>query len=197
MERKKPIEKRFINTVPELRQTGGEDGLPDIVGYPAVFNRESEDLGGFIEIIEPGAFGRALRTSPDVVAVKNHNYDLLFGRRGVNMKLYEDDKGLKMEVTPVETANYRGTVEDIGAGLLTAQSFGFRVAKDEWENLEDGTARRIILEVAELYDVSVVAMPAYPDTSVALRRLEVAAAEHKRFPRRKIKLSLNAKILGG
>jgi len=179
-----------------LRQSGeGEDGLPEIVGYPAVFNRESEDLGGFVEIIAPGAFASALRTSPDVVALKNHNYDLVFGRRGVNMKLYEDEKGLKMEVTPVDTAIYRGAVEDIGAGLLTAQSFGFRVAKDEWEQLDNGTARRVVTEVAELFDVSVVPMPAYPDTSVALRRLELVTAKNKTFPRRKVKLNLNLKSI--
>ena len=194
---RKDIEKRFFAAKPELRQADGSDGaLPDIVGYPAVFNRESEDLGGFIEIIEPGAFARALRNSPDVVALKNHNYDLIFGRRGVNMVLTEDDKGLRMDVSPVDTAMYRGVVEDIGADLLTAQSFGFRVARDEWENLQDGTARRIILEFEELYDVSVVAMPAYPDTSVALRRLDLAVAQNiKTFPRRKIKLALNERML--
>ena len=43
-----------------------DDGGPLIVGHGAVFNSESVDLGGWREVIAPGAFKRTLRNNPDV-----------------------------------------------------------------------------------------------------------------------------------
>jgi hypothetical protein len=43
------------------------------VGYAAVFNKPSHDLGGFREVIKPGAFKRTLADSAHVVALNNHN----------------------------------------------------------------------------------------------------------------------------
>ena len=47
----------------------------------------------------------------------------------------------------------------------------FRTARDRWEEEKDGTILRTILEVEELFDVSPVTYPAYPDTTVAVRSL--------------------------
>ncbi len=43
----------------ELR-AGGDQKSPRLVGHAAVFNSQSQDLGGFVEIIRPGAFTRSL-----------------------------------------------------------------------------------------------------------------------------------------
>lgn len=141
-----------------------EDGTVRICGYAAVFNKDSEDLG-FIERIEPGAFKKALKKS-DVRALFNHDANLIIGRTGVNLRLKEDDKGLYMEVDPIDTATYRMVAENIRAGLVTQQSFAFTVAAQEWDG--DYTLRTI-KEVDQIFDVSPVTYPAYPDTSVALR----------------------------
>jgi len=45
----------------DLRATRGS-----LVGYAAVFNVPSKDLGGFIEKVKPGAFARVLREGVDV-----------------------------------------------------------------------------------------------------------------------------------
>ena len=54
----------------ELREEG--EGMT-FVGYAAKFNSPSEDLGGFVETIEPGAFRRSLRSRNDVKLLVNHD----------------------------------------------------------------------------------------------------------------------------
>lgn len=141
-----------------------EDGTQNISGYAAVFNKDSEDMG-FIERIKPGAFKNALKKS-DVRALFNHDPNLIIGRSGVNLSLKEDKKGLFMEVSPLATATYRMVAENISAGLVTQQSFAFMVEEDEWD---EDFRQRTIKKVSEVFDVSPVTYPAYPDTSVALR----------------------------
>jgi hypothetical protein len=68
----------------------------------------------------------------------------------------------------------------IKRGDIREQSFGFIIAEngDTWDNLDekkkDKPVTRTITEVDELFDVSPVTFPAYPDTSVALRSMEKA-----------------------
>jgi len=146
-----------------------------ITGYPIVYSRDSEDMG-FIEQIAPGAAKNALERS-DIRALKNHDPNLIYGRQGVNLTFSEDEKGLKYTATPIDTRQYREVAEEVKAGLLTGQSFGFTVLSDEWSDLESDHPKRTITEIGEIFDVSVVTYPAYPDTTVALRSLDAAKAE--------------------
>ena len=146
-----------------------EDGTAKIAGYAAVFNKDSEDMG-FIERIKPGAFKSALKKS-DVRALFNHDPNLIIGRSGVNLSLKEDKKGLWMEVSPIPTDTYRMVAENIASGLVTQQSFAFTVSEDEWD---EDFATRTIKKIDQVFDVSAVTYPAYPDTSVALRSKDAA-----------------------
>ena len=64
-------ETRYIHGDVEVRQD--EEGRDTIVGYAAVFNTFSEDLGGFREIVRPGAFTAALSEGQDVRGLFNHD----------------------------------------------------------------------------------------------------------------------------
>ena len=77
-------------------------------------------------------------------------------------------------------SNFRDVAEEVRVGLLTGQSFGFTVEKDEWRDLETDHPTRTITEIGEIYDVGPVAYPAYPDTSVALRLLDAARASEEK-----------------
>lgn len=151
-----------------------DDSLPKIEGYAAVFNKDSEDMG-FIERIAPGAFKKALKIS-DVRALFNHDSNIILGRTTAGtLELKEDKNGLFMSVTPPDTQLIRDMVlSPIERGDITQQSFGFTVKADEWKNLDDDkeTPVRTITEIRELFDVSPVTYPAYPDTAVALRSLD-------------------------
>lgn len=145
---------------------------PRIKGYPAVFNRESVDFGWFKEVIREGAFAKSLKEQPDVRALLDHNTGTIIGRtKAKNLELKEDSTGLSMVLTPIDTEDGRKAVEWVRSGVVDGMSIGFRVMEDRW-SIRDGKNFREILEI-RLYEVSLVAFPAYPDTSAAIRAGEM------------------------
>ncbi|MDP6709416.1 MAG: HK97 family phage prohead protease [Alphaproteobacteria bacterium] len=183
----KDLERRNFEVAIEVRADEGED--PVIVGHAAVFNQLSVDLGGFREKIAPGAFSKAI--GGDVRALFNHDPNLILGRSvAKTLRLAEDSTGLAVEIDPPATATARHVVEAMRRGDVSQMSFGFRTIKDEWTRGEPGEPSiRTLLEV-ELFDVSPVTFPAYPQTDVAVRSLETwrasdadAGEGHERFRR--------------
>lgn len=152
----------------EVRINGGEaDSSPKIIGYAAVFNKLSEDLGGFRELIAPGAFKKTIQEA-DVRALVDHDPSRILGRtKSGTLGLSEDETGLLAEIEPPNTTVGRDILESLKRGDVSGMSFGFRTIKDRWKT-NNGQNIRTLLEVA-LYDVSIVTYPAYPDTSVAMR----------------------------
>lgn len=143
-----------------------------ITGYAAVFNRLSENLGGFVEKIAPGAFKKAIKKS-DARALFNHDSNIVLGRQSAGtLILKEDDVGLHMTIDPPDTQFARDLVVSIERGDIQEQSFGFTVKADSWEDMDKDIAVRTLEEIDQLYDVSPVTYPAYPDTTVAVRSLE-------------------------
>lgn len=162
------MERRTV-TGHELRLVVSEDGEPArIVGHAAVFNQWSQDLGGFRERIAPGAFTRTLGEA-DVRALWNHDPNYVLGRnRAETLALREDDEGLAFEVLPPETVWANDLLVSMRRGDVDQMSFGFRTVRDNWLQDSDGNISRELLEV-ELFDVSVVTFPAYPQTSAQVR----------------------------
>lgn len=161
----------------EVRVVRAEGQPPRIVGYAAVFNKPSLDLGGWRETIRPGAFRKVLEAGPDVRALVDHDPTRILARSAAQtLMLREDDKGLYVEILPADTQVGRDILTSIERGDVTGMSFSFRTQTDDW-HMEDGEPMRELLEVAELYDVGPVTFPAYPDTQVAVRSLEGWKAE--------------------
>ncbi len=162
-------ERRVVNTPVTVEKR--EDGsIKSIVGYPIVYEKDSEDMG-FIETVAKGAAGSALGRS-DIRGLKNHDPSLIFARDGVNLKLSEDEHGIRYEATPIDTHNFREVAKEVDLGLLDGQSFGFTILSDKWDDLDKETPRRTITEIGVIFDVGPVTYPAYPDTTVALRSLD-------------------------
>jgi len=175
------LERRCLafDDVPEAELTieTRANGTQVLVGYAAVYNRHSLPLreGGsaFREIILPGAFDKILsrqRGRQDVVALLNHNSDLILGRTSSGtLELTTDEKGLRYVVTPPDTQVGRDTLELVRRRDLKGSSFAFAVdAKGErWTSDDEGPVREI-RDVSLLADVSVVLTPAYPASSVSV-----------------------------
>jgi len=166
MERHPDLEERSVKGVVEL------DGGDRLVGYAAKFGTRSQDLGGFVETIAPGAFSKAIGDGQDVVAYWNHNRDAILGRVSAGtVRLSQDDVGLRYEVDLPDTTAGRDVAVSVARGDIRHSSFAFRAIDDEWDTLDDGTPLRT-LHAVQLYDVSPVSEPAYLDTTAALRSLE-------------------------
>lgn len=162
------MEKEYRVFPLELRVS---DDKKKIRGYAAVFNQWSEDLGGFREKIRPGAFSKTIKEA-DVRALFNHDPNYVLGRnKAGTLRLTEDDKGLEIEVDPPETQWARDLLISIDRGDINQMSFGFSTVKDEWGG-DKGEATRELVEV-KLFDVSPVTYPAYPQTVVGVRSVEM------------------------
>lgn len=139
-----------------------------VKGYAALFNSTTEIWPGFFETIAPGAFRNAIPKS-DIRLLFNHDEDIVMGRQSPGrsnntLTVREDDKGLPFECT---LGDARGDVlEMLSRGDVDQCSFAFKIKTAEWTDHEDGSVTRTIMEVAELYDVSIVTYPAYQDTMV-------------------------------
>jgi hypothetical protein len=167
-------EVRSLNEVVEQRAYDGElkaavEGRT-VEGYASVFNSMSEDLGGFREIILPGAFSNVLDN--DVRALYNHDSNYLLARTtSGTLELKEDDKGLYYRFEMPNTSYGNDMLELFRRGDLSQSSFGFTVEKDSWR-MEEGQHVRYIERVGSLFDVSPVVFPAYASASSGLRSAE-------------------------
>ena len=169
---------------PALELRAENEGAIKIRGHAAVFNSFSENLGGFRERIMPGAFDRALAKS-DVRALWNHEPLYVLGRQSAKtLSLTVDERGLHIENDPPDTQWARDLLVSIQRGDVREMSFGFTVAQggDKWETGADGIQIRTITEFEQIYDISAVTFPAYPQTDVALRGLEAFLSGERSFP---------------
>lgn len=149
-----------------------------LTGHAAVFDAWSDELhtleGTFRERIAPGAFRDVLEGGADVRALFNHDTNFVLGRtKAGTLALAEDDQGLRVWARVARTNWARDLRASMQRGDIDQMSFAFTVAEDEWD-MDGDAIERTILRVGDLYDVSVVTHPAYPQTDAALRELRAA-----------------------
>ena len=176
-------EKRTLATTAmplEVREL--PDGQVGLAGYAAVFNSPSLDMG-FIERIAPGAFKRSLAMDGDVRLLVEHDGVAIGRTKSGTLSVFEDERGLRIDAR-VDPANPKvaEVVSAIRRGDLDGMSFGFRTIKDSWN--ETRTER--VLEELQLFEVSLVSFPAYPQTAVAARSEQAAEQEADVSARRRM-----------
>jgi len=152
----------------EFRMENVEHNGNVIRGYAAIYNSDSEWMGGFYEQIEMGAFDDVMDN--DVRAYLNHDENLLLGRvSSGTLRIGTDKRGLFYEVDLPNTTYANDLVELMKRGDINQSSFAFLIGEDRWEQ-RDGKTYRIISKVSRLLDVSPVAQPAYPEATSELKR---------------------------
>lgn len=165
----RPSETRALRGVVEVR---GKDSRA-IGGYALKFNTYSQNLGGFVERIDPKALSKSEGDGwPGVMARWNHDDAYLLGTTEAGtLRLALDGVGVDYEVDVPESR--ADLFELVARGDVKRSSFAFRTIADEWGLTPDGFPERTLLSIS-LVDVAPVNTPAYMDTSSGLRSLAEA-----------------------
>jgi HK97 family phage prohead protease len=146
------------------------DGKLTAVGYAAVFNSFSQNLGGFVEQVAPGAFTRTVGQG-NVVALFNHDPNWPLGRMSNGtLRLKEDDVGLAYEIDLPDDEQGRSVARMLQRRDVIGSSFGFRTIESEPGETDQGFPL-VTLTQLSLRDVGPVTFPAYTDTEASLRCL--------------------------
>ncbi len=177
-----------VRSVPlEIRMDDADGGIV-LRGSAAVFDQQSVDLGGFVEVIKPGFFRDVLEG--DTAALWNHRTDFVLGRTTASppsLSLRESESALEVEIRPADNARNRDwIVTPIERGEIRHMSFAFRTAPegDSWSELPDGRLLRTLLPggCIDLSDVSPVTRPAYQGTDIGLRSLKAWRGDRPKAP---------------
>ncbi len=148
-------------------------------GIAAAYNTKSSNLGGFVEMIAPGAFASALRGNADVKCLFNHDANAILGRvKNGTLKLTDSPEGLRY-VCQLDKSNqaHQSLYASIKRGDVDECSFAFTVPDggDDWNSgsVLDSDGNSCVLRIlrnVSLIDVSAVVYPAYPNgTAVGAR----------------------------
>lgn len=199
----KTINKREIFTSSQLRlrEIDGKEESRIITGYAILFDVPSaplyEDEEEVIrEVIAPEAISKELLDKSDIKMTMFHDRQLLLARsnKGSGTLSYGiDDKGVYFEFEAPDTADGDKAIELVKRGDIAGCSFAFSTRYYDRAFVEESVVHGDKVEVTyrvkvitDIYDFTLAADPAYPDTSVEAR--EIVDALHQRQQREKEKI---------
>ena len=155
----------------EVRAEENEQHGTFITGTPIVFEKET-DLGWCAEKIARGALdGTDLK---DVRFLVGHNTSMIPLARSRNnnenstMQMTVDENGMNIRVNldTENNAEARALYSAVKRGDMTGMSFMFTVDSDSWTDTDTDYPKRMIRSISRVLEVSAVAFPAYPGTSI-------------------------------
>ena len=173
----------------ELREDEAEKMI--LEGYAIVFDEETligDEKNGFIESISRSALNET--NLKDVPMKYNHNDSFLIIARTRNksLTLTVDEKGLKVRAELLDTESNKDIYKMVKAGLLDKMSFAFTVSGQKIDRSGE-IPKRTITGIDRLFDVSIVDLPAYEQTSIAASRsLALVETELKAMDLEKAKI---------
>ncbi len=178
---------RSIQTQFKIKRAENSQDGKFIEGYFSLYGIKTELWQGAFEVIEPGAFDRAV-AEDDVRALINHDTTLVLGRtKASTLELRSDNTGLwgriHINENDTEAMNLYYRVE---RGDVDQCSFGFNIIREETEWLEDGSVTWHIKEI-KLFEVSPCTFPQYKETSISARKVDFEEILKRKLSLRKEK----------
>lgn len=157
------------------------DGLT-LEGYAAVFNSPAEirDLSGeYDEVIMPGAFARTIKARMPALMF-NHGKNALWQNMPIGRieELREDERGLFVRAKLTDNWLIHPIRDAIRDGAIKGMSFRFSVPDGKATKTRQANGRNLVrIREVKLVELGPVAMPAYSETSVAVRSLVDAGTD--------------------
>lgn len=165
-----------------------EEGMI-VEGYATTFNEKyllwEEDGYEVWEQVDSRAFDET--DMSDVIMQYNHEGRVFARLSNGTLELDADEHGLKVRADLGGTEIGRQLYEEIKGGYTNKMSFGFTVKTDDVENKKEDAKTvitRTITDIAKLYDVSAVSIPANDGTTISARSFSdgvIAEAEAERM----------------
>ena len=155
----------------ECRAEENEQHGTFITGTPIVFD-QATDMGWYQETIARGALDST--DLKDVRFLVGHNTGMIPLARSRNnnenstMQMTVDENGMniRVDLDTENNAEARALYSAVKRGDMTGMSFMFTVDKDSWTDTDTDYPKRLIRSISRVLEVSAVAFPAYPGTSI-------------------------------
>lgn len=164
----------------ELRRSA--DGTTRLRGsFP--YGAETELAPRRRETVAPRAFASRIDAGEDVHLLIQHDWDRpLASRASGTLEMEDGEDALRFEATLSAELRSAPFVQDflggLEAGLIRGLSPGFRIANTPGaeEVRSEGDVLRRTIRAAELFELSAVTLPAYPEAQVEARCWQPAPA---------------------
>ena len=166
----------------KLRERDDNEELR-IEGYFVVYDDETMLWEGVYEKIDRNAFEGEL--DKDIRALAGHDREKVLGRvKNNTLTLRSDEKGLWGSILiNKDDPEAFSLYQKVKRGDIDQCSFGFIPTEEERESRSNGEL--FIVKRCKLIEVSVVAFPAYENTSVSARKKAFEEEENKKSVMRK------------
>lgn len=163
----------------EVRAEQNEQHGHFLTGVPIVYDIRT-DIGWYDEIIARGALDHT--DLKDVRFLIGHDYDMVPLARSRNnnenstMQMSVTDRGMEIRVDldTENNADSKKLYSAVQRGDISGMSFTFVVDGDAWDDIDSDHPTRTIRSIKRVYEVSAVAFPAYPQTSLEARSSDAA-----------------------
>jgi HK97 family phage prohead protease len=146
--------RQLVREISQVRSSE-KDGKRYLEGYATEFEVETK-LGrgdwAWTEVVKRGAFTTSLAEQPSIKLLHSHD-----GKVTGTLELREDERGLWFRAEIPDTQEGRDLITQVERGDLDGMSFGFDIIRETW----DENKRASEIEEVRLYEISVVAFPAY------------------------------------
>ena len=184
----KPNERQYRQMSVVLRSLDGGEGREKriesdyyVEGYASTFNdpyvlyEDPWDGTASREVISPDAFVDT--DMSDIIMQFDHVGDVLARQSNGTLIVEPDEHGLFMAADLSKSEAARNRFEEIDNGLVTRMSWAFTIGASEYDR---DTHTTTITRVKKIYDVSVVSLPADPNTEKSARNLHYGENQQSR-----------------
>jgi HK97 family phage major capsid protein/HK97 family phage prohead protease len=157
------MEKRHI-FVSELRASG------NVITGTIPYHSKSHDLGGFTEVLLPGAFTKAIKGKKILALLAHDKTKPLANSERGTLKLTDGPTALTVAMSLDPSISWHAdALAACRRGDFGGLSFGFKIDKggERWREQNGNRVRELV--TVDLREVSPVVFAAYPSTTISVR----------------------------